>query len=137
MYVGIDAGTSLVKAAAFDESGTVLAVESARARLDLRDDRAEQDPEEIFTAVRDVAVAVRADRAAHIAVTGQGDGLWLLDGGGRPIRPAISWLDGRAADLVAEWTASGVLEAVFRRTGNNNSTTMVPAFGTEIDNVVG
>jgi erythritol kinase len=118
VFVGIDAGTSLVKAAAFDESGAVLAVESARARLDLRDDRAEQDAEEIFTAVRDVAGAVRADQAALIAITGQGDGLWLLDAQGRPVRPAISWLDGRAAGLVAEWTASGVLDEVFRRTGN-------------------
>ena len=118
MFVGIDAGTSLVKAAAFGETGEVLAVESARTRLDLREDRAEQDAEEIFAAVRDVSGTVRADRAELIAITGQGDGLWLLDAQGRPVRPAISWLDARAAGQVARWTASGVLEQVFRRTGN-------------------
>ncbi|NEA22350.1 FGGY family carbohydrate kinase, partial [Actinomadura bangladeshensis] len=39
-------------------------------------------------------------------------------GRARPVRPAISWMDGRAAAIVAEWTASGVAAEVFARTGN-------------------
>src|SRR5690606_21837369 len=33
-------------------------------------------------------------------------------------RPALSWMDGRAADLLAEWTREGVTERVFRVNGS-------------------
>ena len=43
-------------------------------------------------------------RVAAIAVTGQGDGTWLIDDEGRPVAPALLWLDSRAARLVpAYW----------------------------------
>jgi erythritol kinase len=117
LFVGIDAGTSLVKAAAFDDSGAIVAVESATVRLDVNDGHVEQDGEAIFAAVEGVlgALGVRPDL---VGVTGQGDGVWLIDAAGRPVRPAISWMDGRAADIVARWEAEGVAERVFRRTGN-------------------
>ncbi len=117
MFVGIDAGTSVVKAAAFDDTGRLLATRSVPVRLDLRAGRAEQDADEIFRAVCDVSGGLPG-RPDLIAITGQGDGLWLLDADGRPAGRAISWLDNRAADQVAKWTADGVLDAVFRRTGN-------------------
>ncbi len=55
---------------------------------------------------------------AAIGITGQGDGLWLLDGAGAPVRPAISWMDGRAGALVSGWFADGTFDALYRRTGN-------------------
>ncbi|GAA1797349.1 FGGY-family carbohydrate kinase [Actinomadura chokoriensis] len=119
MYVGIDVGTSVVKAAAFDEDGRALAVESRPARTLRGDARVEQDAEEVVAAAGEVLGALTARRRpAAAGVTGQGDGVWLLDGRARPVRPAISWMDGRAAAIVAEWTASGVAAEVFARTGN-------------------
>ncbi|MEO3755567.1 FGGY-family carbohydrate kinase [Streptomyces sp. B6B3] len=120
MLVGIDVGTSVVKAAAFDESGRALAVESCPARVRAGDGRVEQDAEEVVEAVGRVLGALTAGRPAPTAVglTGQGDGVWLIDREARPVRPAISWMDGRAAPIVAEWTANGVAHEVFRRTGN-------------------
>ncbi len=44
--------------------------------------------------------------------------MWLVDAAGRPVRPAISWMDGRAHELVDQWLADGTVEAVFRRTGS-------------------
>ncbi|GAA1534088.1 FGGY-family carbohydrate kinase [Actinomadura kijaniata] len=119
MFVGIDIGTSVVKAAAFDRDGRILAVERARAPLVAEGDRVEQDFEEVFAAVARVARAVCGGRAPALAgITAQGDGAWPVDAAGRPVRRGISWMDGRAAGIVAEWIADGTAEAVYRATGN-------------------
>ncbi|MFE4176981.1 FGGY family carbohydrate kinase [Streptomyces sp. NPDC056909] len=119
MFVGLDMGTSVAKAAAFDEDGTALRVESTPISLGGRGDRVEQSVEEVVRAASRVLGAVTEGRApALVALTGQGDGLWLVDAGGRPVRPALSWMDGRAGDLVAGWMADGTAERLYRRTGN-------------------
>jgi len=115
-YVGLDLGTSVVKGAVFDEQGTMLRTAARPARLELAGDRAEQDADAIHALAEEVLRELDA-RPALVGLTGQGDGLWLLDGAGRPVRRAISWLDGRAAALLAQWSSSGVVEQVFRRTG--------------------
>jgi sugar (pentulose or hexulose) kinase len=121
MYVGIDVGTSVVKAAAFDEAGRELAVESRPVRLALRGGFVEQDMEEVYAAVVEVlgALTARVDEPVALAgLTGQGDGLWLVDARGRPVRAAASWMDGRAHELLDRWLADGTFETVFRRTGS-------------------
>jgi erythritol kinase (D-erythritol 1-phosphate-forming) len=117
--LGVDAGTSMVKAVLFDADGAALAVRG-RA-LDLAHagvaGGVEQDPERVLAGVAEVVGAVVAEAGVvpgSIALTGQGDGCWLTDAGFRPVRPALSWLDGRAAGLLAEWTAAGVTDGVFR-----------------------
>ncbi|WP_330457854.1 carbohydrate kinase [Streptomyces sp. NBC_00820] len=120
MFVGIDVGTSTVKAAAFDATGRELAVEARPVGLDLRDGVVEQDMEEVYAAVLAVlgALTARVSEPVELAgLTGQGDGVWLVDAAGRPVRPAASWMDGRAHDLVDGWLADGTFETVFRRTG--------------------
>ncbi|MFF1279258.1 FGGY family carbohydrate kinase [Streptomyces sp. NPDC058299] len=120
MFVGIDVGTSLVKAAAFDRSGRALAVEARPVGLDLSGGTVEQDAGEVYAAVTAVleALTARVPEPVELAgLTGQGDGLWLVDAAGRPVRSAISWMDGRAHELVDRWLADGTVEAVFRRTG--------------------
>ncbi|MEU6573945.1 FGGY-family carbohydrate kinase [Streptomyces sp. NPDC046805] len=122
MYVGIDVGTSTVKAAAFTTTGDQLAVEARPVNLTLRDGAVEQDMTEVYAAV----VAVLEELTARIpkepidlaGLTGQGDGVWLVDAQGRPIRPAASWMDGRAHELLDQWLADGTFETVFRRTGS-------------------
>ncbi len=53
-----------------------------------------------------------------IGVTGQGDGAWLIDADGRPVRPAALWLDGRGADRVTVWQQDGRDAAVIAATGS-------------------
>ncbi|MEV5429202.1 FGGY-family carbohydrate kinase [Streptomyces sp. NPDC052701] len=120
MYVGIDVGTSMVKAAAFDGTGRERAVAARPLRLALRGGFVEQDMEEVYAAV--VAVLEELTRRVPEPVelaglTGQGDGVWLVDAEGRPVRPAASWMDGRAHELLGRWMADGTFETVFRRTG--------------------
>jgi sugar (pentulose or hexulose) kinase len=121
MYVGIDVGTSMVKAAAFDPAGRQLAVEARPVGLSLHGGVVEQDMEEVYAAVVGVLGALTAAVAEPVefaGLTGQGDGVWLVDAEGRPVRAAASWMDGRAHELVDRWLADGTFEAVFRRTGS-------------------
>lgn len=121
MYVGIDVGTSTVKAAAFDGSGRELAVAARPVGLSMHAGFVEQDMDEVYGAV----VAVLDELTAGVdgpfelaGLTGQGDGVWLVDGDGRPVRAAASWMDGRAHELLDQWLADGTFETVFRRTGS-------------------
>ena len=49
-----------------------------------------------------------AARTAAVAVTGQGDGTWLVDKAGEPIGAGWLWLDARAAPIVEELRRYGV-----------------------------
>ncbi|MFI9624738.1 FGGY family carbohydrate kinase [Streptomyces sp. NPDC052042] len=117
-YIGIDVGTSVVKAAAFGPDGRTLAVESRPVGLSIRGGFVEQDMDEVYGAVREVLGALGSDGVAFAGLTGQGDGVWLVDAAGRPVRTAISWMDGRAHGFVDAWQESGVYKAVYRRTGS-------------------
>ncbi len=123
--IGVDVGTTVTKAVAFDAEGAAVARASRPTEVrHLPGGRCEQDVEQVVGSV----VAVLAELATAlpggpagvcaVAVTGQGDGLWLLDSSGRQVRPAISWLDARAAPIVTRWTADGLAAELFRRTGS-------------------
>ncbi|MEV0734606.1 FGGY-family carbohydrate kinase [Streptomyces sp. NPDC050549] len=121
MYIGIDVGTSTVKAAAFDSTGRQLAVASRPVELSMHGGYVEQDMDEVYSAVVAVLDELTADTTDPIelaGLTGQGDGVWLVDTTGRPVRPAVSWMDGRAHELLDQWLADGTFETVFRRTGS-------------------
>ncbi len=122
MIIGIDLGTSMVKAALFGRTGDIEAVASRRSSpRSYGNGRIEQDFEEIVTAVRDVVREVMAGRNTRpdaIGITGQSDGLWLLDAQGMGVGRAVSWLDDRGNPYLQGWIDSGVFEAVFRRNGN-------------------
>jgi len=120
VLIGLDAGTSVVKPVAFGNEGEALRVASRPLRTEVpTPGRAEQDLEAVLAAVGEVVREVAAgERAELLGITAQGDGLWLLDGEGRQVRPPILWSDARAAAIVTEWMASGVAERAFRRSGN-------------------
>ncbi|MEU1801273.1 FGGY-family carbohydrate kinase [Streptomyces sp. NPDC019937] len=122
VIVGVDVGTSVTKAVAFAPDGAALASAARPSRLNrLPGGRVEQDLEDVLgtvaEVVREVAVALPGPPAA-LALTGQGDGLWLRDEAGRAVRPPISWLDGRASGTVARWRSDGTLAALHALTGS-------------------
>lgn len=121
MILGIDLGTSMVKAALFAQDGKCLAVASRRSSPTvLGGGRIEQDFEEFVAAVAEVVAeaCAGAPAPAVIGITGQSDGLWLLDAAGRGVRPAVSWLDDRGNPYLERWIESGVFAQVFRRNAN-------------------
>lgn len=100
MWLGLDIGTSGVKAVIVGERGDVVG--EATAPLGVSRPRAlwsEQDPEDWWTAVNDAVahlpLAARAQVRA-VGLAGQMHGAVLLDEADRPLRPAILWNDGRA-----------------------------------------
>ncbi|HEY6738317.1 MAG TPA: FGGY-family carbohydrate kinase [Actinopolymorphaceae bacterium] len=121
MYVGVDLGTSVTKAAAFDRTGRMVAVHGSGTVLSSpRDGWFEQDIDEVVASLGDVVrrvVAEVGEEPELIGLTGQGDGLWLTDAEGRAVRPAISWMDGRSSGIVRRWIDDGIVEELFRRNG--------------------
>ena len=120
MLIGLDAGTSVVKAVAFSPEGEVLRVASRPTRTQTpAPGHAEQDIDEVVAAAAATLGEAAAGEAPElVGVTAQGDGVWLLDAGGRPVRPAILWNDARAAGIVDRWMADGTAERAYRRSGN-------------------
>jgi len=117
MIIGVDVGTTVTKAVGFDDTGVPRARAAVRTSLTRAGEgRYEQDVTAVFEAVETVLAEIGP--ADAIGITGQGDGLWLADASGAPVRTAISWLDARASGVLAEWAADGRLDAIFRRTGS-------------------
>jgi xylulokinase len=104
LALSIDLGTSGPKVALVDARGAVAAsaVRSVATRR-IAPDGAEQDAEEIWTAIRDATAEVlaRAGRARGdvVAVTlaSQYFSLVPVDGRGRPVGPLVLWMDRRGA----------------------------------------
>lgn len=99
-FLGIDVGTSALKAILIDESGAVRAVaESSYDLLTPAPRHAEQRPDDWWTAAQDAIGRILADHdaseVAAIGLTGQMHGMVLLDDAGRPLRNAILWNDQR------------------------------------------
>ncbi len=105
MFLGIDLGTSNVKAILIDRSGKALVRGSAPvARRCTPDGGVEQDIEEIWQsvclAIRQAVVAEGTTaRVEALGVSSQGGALQLLDAGLKPLGPVISWMDGRGGPL--------------------------------------
>jgi xylulokinase len=106
LYLGIDIGTSSVKAVLVDDSGAIAAQASDALGVSRpQPGFSEQDAESWWRATvnavtglpRDLRAAVRA-----VGLSGQMHGATLLDDQDRPLRPAILWNDGRSANECVE-----------------------------------
>jgi xylulokinase len=121
--IGLDVGTTSLKGVAITEDGTVEARASAEYVLQMpRPGWTEQDPDDWWRAAGAVLKQLGADRADGIAVSGQMHGLVAIDGGGRPLRPAMLWNDGRTAEECREIERRIGLERLVELTGNRAAT---------------
>jgi erythritol kinase len=124
VIIGLDAGTSVIKAIAFTVGGeAIAAAERPNAYVSGPGGAVEQDMARTWTdavtVLRDLVGKIdqAPRRISAIAVTGQGDGTWLVDGAGEPVAPAPLWLDSRAAGLVEDLCERGVARAIYEFTG--------------------
>jgi erythritol kinase len=124
LIVAIDAGTSVIKAVAFDLAGRQVALASVPNSYRVAPDgtatqdmaRAWTDAVQTLRLLADRVPGLPA-RTAVLAVTGQGDGTWLVDRENRPVGEAWLWLDGRANAIVDDWRASDADAERYRITG--------------------
>ena len=101
MLLGIDIGTTGVRAAIFAEDGRMVADASASCLHDSpKPGWAEADPEAWWRAIArvlgELALTNELDEIACIAVVGQAPTVVLVDAAGAVVRPAVLWLDTRA-----------------------------------------
>jgi xylulokinase len=116
MFIGIDLGTSGVKAVLLDRDGQVRFTSVQPIGISRPQPRwSEQDPEEWWTAtstaVADLlaqaeAAGIVVNKIEAIGLTGQMHGATLLDAKGKVLRPAILWNDGRSDIECAELEAA-------------------------------
>jgi len=109
MYLGIDLGTSEVKALVMDEGGDIVASHSAPLTIQRPHPHwAEQNPQAWWEATEYVISTLKEKCEKHwqaikaIGLSGQMHGAVLLDSAGEVIRPAILWNDTRCALECAE-----------------------------------
>jgi sugar (pentulose or hexulose) kinase len=125
LLIGVDVGTSLVKSVAFDRSGRAVAMAKRVPRVvNARQGWSEIDMEGLWRDVLATLAEVAADskidarEVQGIGVSGTCCSSWLIDHSGAPVRSAILWNDGRAADIVRGWSQSGLMDDLFGICGN-------------------
>src|SRR5438552_3441022 len=129
IIIGIDAGTSVIKAVAFDLGGTQLDIAAIPNRyVTTAEGAATQSLAQTWSdctkALKDLGAKIPnlAQRTMALAVTGQGDGTWLVDKKNEPVADAWLWLDARAAPTVERLTVSSENRARFEATGTGLNT---------------
>ena len=132
IYLGIDIGTTGVKAALFDEKGSLCGSGLAEYTLEKPSpDIVELDPEIYWLSVKE-AVAKALGKSGFspeniraFSITGQAETLIFTDAKGNPVRKGIVWLDNRAAEEAGEMEKVFTSERLFRLSGQ---TEMLPCW---------
>lgn len=126
MYLGIDVGTSAVKAVLVDDVGAVAEVTTSPLAISRPHELwSEQDPMDWWaatnSAVSDLSLT-RRHAVTAIGLSGQMHGATLLGADMRALRPAILWNDGRSAAQCA------ILEASVPELGQITGNRAMPGF---------
>uniref|UniRef100_A0AAU2AC20 Carbohydrate kinase n=1 Tax=Streptomyces sp. NBC_00093 TaxID=2975649 RepID=A0AAU2AC20_9ACTN len=125
LVLGVDAGHTVTKAALFDATGRPVARGNDTLPLTTPRPRwVERDMDEVRrTAYRAIAACLaeagpEAGRSvAAVGLAGHGDGLYAVDGRGRPVRAAIVAMDTRAEPLLEEWRGTEVWSRALELSG--------------------
>lgn len=100
MYLGIDVGTSSLKAVLANDNGLIIASESISYNLSLpKENWSEQNPNDWYLAeikaIMELGKKYDLKKIKAVSFCGQMHGLVLLDKNDKIIRPAILWNDNR------------------------------------------
>lgn len=126
-FIGLDAGSSLCKAAIFDLEGRQMAEASRRTPISRPNPGwSELDPETCWdAAIEVIAEAVGKSGVDPAAIGGIGlsaamVGAWVVDAAGEALRPGIIWEDSRSQPIIDEMVARDpeVLSRIFLSSGS-------------------
>lgn len=103
LFLGLDIGTGKVAAVIADSAGFVLSAVSLphQAAVPQKAGRAEQDPEKIWTVMKNAILGLPHElrcNVVSVGVTGQMHGILFLDAKGNPASNLITWQDGRCLE---------------------------------------
>ncbi len=124
--IGCDVGSQAVKVVLLNAEGQLVAESGADYPIRFpRPTWAEQEAEDWIAAMT-VAIrgllkgaGVRADRVRAVGLDAQVDGVVAVDAHGKPLRPAILWMDRRATEQVERIRETCDPARVFRVSGLN------------------
>ncbi len=121
ILIGIDVGTTHLKAAAFTARGEPVAMASAPTPTrHLAGGGGEYEPEELWAGVAQCLARVAGEAGGAVAgvgVASMAEAGVLLDAGGRPVHPFIAWFDPRSREQAERLAARPGVAALFLRTG--------------------
>jgi xylulokinase len=122
-FIGLDVGTSGVKALLINEKGEVISsATNEYVMLTPKPNWTEQNPEDWWEAskksIRSVASKVKKDEIEGIGLTGQMHGLVTLDDNLNVVRPCIMWNDQRTVKESEEITSKIGFDKLIKITGN-------------------
>lgn len=122
LLLGIDSSTTACKAIVWDTSGTPLA--EGRAALPLymprpawHEQPAESWWETLAQAVRTAVAHIKTSHIAALCITTQRETFVPVDAVGKPLRPAIVWMDERAHNLLPTIAQEYGAERIHHETG--------------------
>ncbi len=116
--LGVDFGTTSLKACLFDENGKKLASESAQYKLITKGDFIEFDAEEFYQILKTVVDKIAKKFPIYaMSIDTQGETLIVLDKSGKPLMNAIIWLDNRANKEAEDMEKLFGLEKIYNLTG--------------------
>lgn len=119
-FIGIDIGTTNLKAVAFDRQGGFLNKKSLPCRtISSRPGWQEQEPEAIFRAMLKVLRQVIAENGQPLAVSFSCamHSLLAVDENGRPLTRCILWSDTRGSTIAEALKGSPLGKEIYRVTG--------------------
>jgi len=121
--LGVDNGSTMVKAAVFDTEGNELATAGRKVQHTFpKSDQAECDMNQLWAdtaAVIKDSIAksgVDASDIVGVSCTGHGNGMYLIDNDGKPARPAVCLSDTRGRKYIEEWTEANTLDTIIHKT---------------------
>lgn len=121
--LGIDNGGTVSKVVIFDQRGREIQSASRKVSTHFpQPGWAERDMNAVWQstadAIRDALAAsgIAPQQIAVVGCTAHGNGIYLLDRQGKPLRPGILSVDSRAEALVGEWTLAGLPDHTWNST---------------------
>ncbi len=116
-WLGIDAGTTAIKAGLYSADGVQVALGEAPSKVDVRTGgKSEQDMDGVWSsvcsAIRKAIDGIDPSQIESVGLCAQGDGLWALNNEKRPIGPAILWNDTRASTGISNLYETGRAKAI-------------------------
>ena len=131
--LGIDSGNTSTKAVVFDEEGYERGVGSVNnTQMNPQPRWVEQDMNTVWDnaqmAVREAILAAKIEghEIEAVGMSGHGDGIYLLDESGEPVRAGIQSMDSRAHKLIARWDESGVSDKILEFNGQRPFAALPP-----------
>ncbi|MBQ4088212.1 MAG: hypothetical protein IJC78_08205 [Clostridia bacterium] len=126
--MGIDIGTTSLKAAVFDEALNPVASVTKDYTLEVLGDCVEFDAEQYWVLVKEAIDELSASYEIYaLSIDTQCETLIVTDENGKPLRKAIVWLDNRAAKQADEIRARFGEKKVYEVTGQPEITATWPA----------